>query len=136
MPPSFWGEAMASFIHVSNRVTTTSLQGSTPHEAFYRSKPDLSHLRIWGCTAYVLIQKDKQPLGSLGAHMEKCIFIGYAQGYKAGSSTIHSLNVPLFQSVLTLMNTFSCIKDILLPSCHPLVLNLFLSHPPLQSTFL
>jgi hypothetical protein len=40
-------------------------------------------LRVWGCTAYVLIQKDKRPLGSLGAHMEKCIFIGYPPGYKA-----------------------------------------------------
>ena len=82
MPPSFWGEAMASFIHVSNRVNTTSLQEATPYKAFYGSKPDLSHLHVWGCTAYVLIQKDKHPLGSLGAHMEKCVFIGYPQGYK------------------------------------------------------
>jgi hypothetical protein len=59
MLPSFWGEAMALFIHVSNRVTTTSLQGATPYKAFYGSKPDLSHLCIWGCTAYVLIQRDK-----------------------------------------------------------------------------
>jgi len=82
MPPSFWGEALASFIHVSNKVSTTTLQGVTPHEAFHGSKPDLSHMRVWGCTAYVLIQKDKRPLGNLGAHMEKCIFIGYPQGYK------------------------------------------------------
>jgi hypothetical protein len=40
-------------------------------------------LRVWGCTAYVLIQKDKRLLGTLGPHMEKCIFIGYPQGYKA-----------------------------------------------------
>jgi hypothetical protein len=74
---------MASFIHISNRVTTTSLQGSTPHEAFYRNKPNLSHLRVWGCTAYVLIQNDKRPFGSLEVHMEKkCIFIGYVQGYR------------------------------------------------------
>ena len=59
MPPSFWGEAISSFIHVSNRVTTTSLQGATPYEAFHGNKPDLSHLCVWGCTAYVLIQKDK-----------------------------------------------------------------------------
>jgi hypothetical protein len=58
-------------------MSTTLLQGATPHEAFCGSKPDLAHLRVWGCTAYVLIQKDKQPLGSLGVHMEKCIFIGY-----------------------------------------------------------
>ena len=29
------------------------------------SKPDVSMLRVWGCTAYVLVQKDKRPLGSL-----------------------------------------------------------------------
>jgi hypothetical protein len=83
MPPSFWGEALSAFIHVHNRVITTPLPDSTPHEAFLRTKPDLSMLRAWGCTAYVLIQKDKRPLGSLGSHMEKCIFIGYPQGYKA-----------------------------------------------------
>jgi transposase InsO family protein len=82
VPLSFWGEALSSFIHVSNRFTTAALQGVTPHEAFLGTKPDLSHLRVWGCTAYVLIQRDKRPLGSLGAHMEKCIFIGYPQGYK------------------------------------------------------
>jgi hypothetical protein len=84
MPPSFWGEALSSFIHVHNRVTTTSvLPESTPYEAFLGSKPDISMLQVWGCTAYVLIRKDKRPLGSLGSHMEKCIFIGYPQGYKA-----------------------------------------------------
>jgi hypothetical protein len=35
LPFSFWGEAMAFFIHVSNRVTITSLQEATPHQAFY-----------------------------------------------------------------------------------------------------
>ncbi len=83
MPPSFWGEALASFVHVHNRVTTSAVLDRTPHEAFLGSKPDLSMLRVWGCTAYVLIQKDKRPLGSLGSHMEKCVFIGYPQGYKA-----------------------------------------------------
>src|SRR5229473_7361545 len=82
MSPSFWGEAMASFIHVSNRMTTTLLQGATPYETFYGSKPDLSHLCIWGCIAYVLIQRDKRPLESLGVYMEKCIFVEYPQGFK------------------------------------------------------
>ena len=75
--------ALSSFIHVNNRVTTAALLDSTPHEAFLGRKPDLSMLRVWGCTAYVLIQKDKRSLGSLGPYMEKCIFIGYPQGYKA-----------------------------------------------------
>ena len=58
-------------------------QQNAPHELFLGNKPDVSMLRVWGCTAYVLVQKDKRPLGSLGSHMEKCIFIGYPDGYKA-----------------------------------------------------
>ena len=83
MPTSFWGEALAAFIHVSNRASISVSSDKTPFEAFYGSKPDLSRLRVWGCTAYVLIQRDKRPLGSLGSHMEKCTFIGYPEGYKA-----------------------------------------------------
>jgi hypothetical protein len=65
MPLSFFGEAMSFFIHVSNRVTTTSLPGATPHEAFYKDKPDLSHLCVWGCTAYVLSRGTSGHLGAL-----------------------------------------------------------------------
>ena len=82
MPTAFWGEALATFIHTSNRLFTSALPDSTPHEAFYGTKPNLSMLRVWGCTAYVLIQRDKRLLGSLGTHMEKCVFLGYPQGYK------------------------------------------------------
>ena len=82
MPTAFWGKALAAFIHTSNRSFTSALPEMTPHEAFLGSKPDLSMLRVWGCTAYVLIQRDKRPLGSLGTHMEKCEFIGYPSGYK------------------------------------------------------
>ena len=83
-PPSFWGEALSSFINVSKRFTTAALQGVTSHEAFLGAKQDLSCLCVWGCTAYLclLIQRDKHPLGSLGVHMEKCILIEYPQGYK------------------------------------------------------
>jgi len=82
-----------------------------------------------------LIQKDKGPLGNLGAHMEKCIFIGYPQGYKGWK-----IYNPLTKQVLILERAdfdehFSCIRTIQHLSSHPLVLNLFLSHPPLQYIF-
>ena len=67
---------------MNNKVGAAALSDTTPHEALNGSKPDVSRLHVWGCTAYVLIQRNKCPLGSLGAHMEKCIFIGYPQGYK------------------------------------------------------
>ena len=52
-------------------------------QVLHGTKPNLSMFRVWGCTAYVLIERDKCPLWSLvGTHMEKCVFIGYPQHYK------------------------------------------------------
>jgi hypothetical protein len=80
MPPSLWGEALTAQIHVWNRLPTSSLKGITPHEAWFKRKPDVSHFRIWRCLAYVFIQKDKRK--SLQPHMEQCVFVGYPTGYK------------------------------------------------------
>jgi len=80
LPPSLWGEALATQIHVWNRLPTSSLKGMTPYEDWFNRKPDISHLRVWGCLAYVFIQKDKRR--SLQPHMEKCVFMGYTSGYK------------------------------------------------------
>ena len=80
LPPSLWGEALATQIHVWNRLPTSSLKGKTPFEAWFNRKPDISHLRVWGCLAYVFVQKDKRR--GLESHMEKCVFMGYPAGYK------------------------------------------------------
>ena len=80
LPASFWGECAAAMVHVWNRLPTAALPQITPYEGWYKRKPDVSHLRVWGCTAYVYVQKDKRK--SLEPHMEKCVFIGYPEGYK------------------------------------------------------
>jgi hypothetical protein len=71
IPPSFWGEALSSFIHVYNRVMTTELLGSTPHEAFLGSK-------MYCLCAH---SEGQEAAWELGSHMEKCVFISYPQGY-------------------------------------------------------
>ncbi|KAI6011932.1 hypothetical protein PISMIDRAFT_117620 [Pisolithus microcarpus 441] len=73
---SFWGEALAALVHVWIRCPTDAehVDGATPYELWHGRKPDVSHLRVWGCTAYVHLQKDQCP--ALGSHMEKCVFIG------------------------------------------------------------
>ena len=80
LPNSFWGHCLTSMVHVWNRLPTAPLPHTTPFEAFYKQKPDVSHLRVWGCTAYVHIKRDKR--NSLEPHVEKCVFIGYPTGYK------------------------------------------------------
>ena len=56
LPPTFWWDAVAAFVHVHNRSLTSALSDSTaktPYKLWYKSKPDVSHLRVFGCTTYV-----------------------------------------------------------------------------------
>jgi hypothetical protein len=79
LPASFKGEALAAYVHVWNRLPTSG-NSKTPYELWFNKAPDVSHFRVWGCTAYVHVQKDKRT--GIGAHMEKAIFIGYPTGFK------------------------------------------------------
>ena len=77
---AFWGKALAILIHVWNRCPTAALDNATPYELWHGRKPDVSHFQVWGSTAYVHIQEDK--CSTLHPHYEKCVFIGYQDGYK------------------------------------------------------
>jgi hypothetical protein len=48
----------------------------TPKEKFTGKKPDVSHLKVFGCIAYVHVPNQKK--SKLDPKVEKCIFIGYS----------------------------------------------------------
>jgi hypothetical protein len=55
----------------------------TPEEKFISKKPNVSHLRMFGCIAYVHVLDEKIP--KLDPKTKKCIFIGYSleqKGYR------------------------------------------------------
>ena len=65
-----------------NRSPSSSISsGATPYELWHKSKPDVAHFRVFGCTAYVHVKKDKRK--QLQSHSQKCVFIGYPSNYKA-----------------------------------------------------
>jgi hypothetical protein len=47
-----WVEAVCNAAYVRNRVITTAT-AVTPYKRWYGKKPDVSNLRVFGCTAYV-----------------------------------------------------------------------------------
>ena len=49
LPKALWGEALNYAVYTKNRTPTRALDGKTPHEVFWGTKPDISHLRPWGC---------------------------------------------------------------------------------------
>ena len=56
------------------------LEDKNPHELWIGKKPSLSHLRVFGCDAYVHVPKEKRT--KLDNKFERCIFIGYKDGLK------------------------------------------------------
>nr|GEV46647.1 zinc finger, CCHC-type [Tanacetum cinerariifolium] len=54
---------------------------TTPYELWYKKRPNLSFLRVWGCRAVVRLSGPKRK--TLGEKGIDCIFVGYAEHSKA-----------------------------------------------------
>jgi hypothetical protein len=76
LPNYFWAKAVATAVYIMNRTPIAAVHGMTPKEKFTCKKPDVSHLRVFGCIAYVHVPEEKR--SKLGPKAEKCIFIGYS----------------------------------------------------------
>ena len=57
LPHRFWAEALSTAVYLRNRSPTKALEGVTPHEAWSGTKPDVSSLRVFGCSAYAHVPK-------------------------------------------------------------------------------
>jgi hypothetical protein len=94
LPNYFWVEAVAFAIYIMKRTPTTIIHGMTPEEKFTGKKPDVSHLRVFGCIAYMHVLDEKIP--KLDLKTKKCIFIGYSleqKGYGCFNPSIRKLQV-------------------------------------------
>ena len=71
---------METACYLVNKSPSLWLEDKTPHEVWTGKKPSLSHLRVFGCDAYVHVAKEKRT--KLDNKSERCIFIGYKDGLK------------------------------------------------------
>lgn len=55
VPNYLWGEEVGDSTYIVNRVPTRALENMTPYECLRQKKPNLSHLRVFGCLAYAKI---------------------------------------------------------------------------------
>ena len=66
----------------------------TLEEKFSQRKPDLAHLKVFGCIAHVHVRDELRTKLNLKA--EKCVFIGYSleqKGYKCYNPITRQLRV-------------------------------------------
>jgi transposase InsO family protein len=59
LPIRLWGEAVLTASYLRNR-TPIGPEGKTPEEAYSGRKPDIGHLRAYGCVAYTHIPREKR----------------------------------------------------------------------------
>jgi hypothetical protein len=76
----FWVEAVGTACYLVNRSPSSALGDKTPQEVWTSKEPSLTHLKVFGCDAYVHVPKENR--SKLDKKAEKCIFIRYKDGLK------------------------------------------------------
>ena len=79
LPMSFWLDAILTRQYLLNRLPTSTLPSNiTAFELLMPGKkPDLSHLRVWGCDCYVAVPNEIR--GKAGPKRFRAIFVGYEE---------------------------------------------------------
>ena len=94
LPISYWSYTISTATHIINRLPTPILNNLPPWEVLYKTKPDIKHLRIFGCTCSPLLR----PYNShkLQPHTKPCLFLGYptySKGYICLDPTTHRIYI-------------------------------------------
>lgn len=80
LPKVYWAEAIHTAAYIINRSPTKSLCYKTPEEMWTGQKPNVSHMRTFGCEAMVHLPKEKRK--KLDSKSQKMTFIGYCENTK------------------------------------------------------
>ena len=81
LPMHLWDESARTVVYVQNRLSHSALEFKTPEEMYTGKKPEVSHLKVFGCPVYVHIPKEKRT--KLDPSGKKGIFIGYCEVSKS-----------------------------------------------------
>ena len=89
---NFWAEAVRTACYLINRSPTIALDGGIPEEVWTGKNLNYSHLKIFGCEAFIHIPKENRT--KLDDKSMKCIFLGYADedfGYRLWDPVKHKI---------------------------------------------
>jgi len=77
LPEYFWTDAVSTSCYVMNRVLIRPILKNTPYELFNGRKPNINHLRVFGCSCFVL-NNGTENSGKFDEKADLGIFIGYS----------------------------------------------------------
>ena len=90
LPMHLWVEAARTMVYVQNRTPPRVLENKTPEKVFSGKKLEVSHLKLFSCSMYIHIPKEKrtkldpsEKKGILGVYSENSKdYIIHFPGYK------------------------------------------------------
>ncbi|KMQ82180.1 retrovirus-related pol polyprotein from transposon tnt 1-94 [Lasius niger] len=76
----FWAEAVNTAVYLKNRSPHKAVRGKTPEEIWTGRMIDLSHLKVFGCLAYVHVPKNLK--NKWDVEGKPYLFVGYCEDTK------------------------------------------------------
>lgn len=89
VPKHFWSYGVLTATYLINRLPSRVLDFQCPLEVLQVQKPNISHLKVFGCTCFVHLYANHRD--KLDPHAAKCIFLGYSQTKKGTNVMMLSL---------------------------------------------
>jgi hypothetical protein len=77
LPMCLWAEETMTTVYMKNRLSHSALGFKTLEYMFTEKKPEVSHLKIFGCLVFIHIPKEKRK--KLEPLRKKGIFVGYCE---------------------------------------------------------
>ena len=77
IPESWWEFSIAHATHVYNRTPLCRHNWGTPFEVLHGSQPDIAHLCVFGCTAYMHLPEDVRA-NKMTSKSKLMVYIGVA----------------------------------------------------------
>jgi len=105
----------AIVIYIMNQTPIAAIHGMTLKEKFIGKKSNVSHLKVFGCIAYVHVFDEKK--SKLNQKAEKCIFIRYSleqKGYGCFNPSTRKLQVSkdvVFDEMVSWYSPLKIAKD-------------------------
>jgi hypothetical protein len=119
MTDHYWAETIAIAVYIMNKTPIAIVHGMTPKEKYSGKKPDLSHLKVFGCIAYVHVPNELRT--KLDSKAEKCVFIGYSleqKGYKCYNLVTCEMRVSMDVVFDEMNNCYADVKDSIGANAH------------------
>lgn len=79
LPIGFWYVAARTAVFLYNCSPSAPLGGVTPFEAMFAHKPNLGHLRVFGCRTAAHVPAEIRDKTSWSSKSTDCIFVGYSK---------------------------------------------------------